>query len=204
MMRDNRHRLYRYVGAETGWNAVGVRPGGTPVTSQADLAEFLARHEQDAGEPFTFVVDRHGILLLAPRRSEHVACAGGQPVLAAGEIAFVRQAAGWMVGEVSNHSTGYCPDPDCWPAVASALRRAGVPAPDRFTSEVRFRRCPGCGERNVVKDDWLVCAVCGGTLPDRWNFEAAAEDAVLLRPPGLPGAYVRRADPGPDHPVCQT
>jgi transposase len=28
----------------------------------------------------------------------------------------------------------------------------------------------------VVKDDWLVCAVCGGTLPDRWNFEAAAED----------------------------
>jgi hypothetical protein len=168
---DKQYRLYRYVGADADRDAVGVDAGGTAVTSQADLTQFLARHEQDAGEPFTFVVDRYGVLLLAPRRSEHVACAGGQPVLAAGEIGFVGQAGAWVVGEVSNHSTGYCPDPDCWPAIAAALRRAGVPPPVGFTSEVRFRRCARCGERNVVKDDWLVCALCGGPLPDVWNFE---------------------------------
>ncbi|MEU6730442.1 hypothetical protein ABZ917_42625 [Nonomuraea wenchangensis] len=33
-----------------------------------------------------------GVLLLAPRRSEHVACAGGRPVLSAGEISFAREA----------------------------------------------------------------------------------------------------------------
>lgn len=170
-MRDDPRRLYRYVGADAVRDAVGMGGGGTPIISTADLSEFLARHQQDAGEPFTFVVDRHGVLLLAPRRSEHVACAGGQPVLAAGEIGFVAQAKGWLVGEVSNHSTGYCPDPDCWPAVAAALRRVGVPSPGGFTSEVRFRRCPRCGERNVVKDEWLVCALCGGPLPDGWNFE---------------------------------
>ena len=29
-----------------------------------------------------------------------------------------------------------------------------------------------CGERNVVKDGWFVCQVCGGDLPESWNFEA--------------------------------
>jgi transcription initiation factor TFIIIB Brf1 subunit/transcription initiation factor TFIIB len=33
-----------------------------------------------------------------------------------------------------------------------------------------FRRCPACGERNIVKDDWFVCGVCGADLPTVWNF----------------------------------
>jgi hypothetical protein len=70
----------------------------------------------------------------------------------------------------SNQSTGYCPDPDCWPAVAAALDRAGIPHPGRFTVEVIFRRCPSCGERNLVKDDWFVCALCEAELPREWNF----------------------------------
>lgn len=61
-------------------------------------------------EPFTYVVDMSGTLRLAPRRSEHVACAGGEPVLGAGEILFSRTAdGGWAVESVSNQSTGYCP-----------------------------------------------------------------------------------------------
>jgi hypothetical protein len=117
------------------------------------------------------VVDLQGVLRLAPRRSEHVACAAGQPVLAAGEIGFVERGSVWSVGEVSNHSTGYCPDPDCWPAVAAALRLAGLASPPGFTSPVRFRRCPRCAERNLVKDGWLVCAHCDGPLPERWNVD---------------------------------
>jgi hypothetical protein len=38
--------------------------------------------------------------------------------------------AGWVVSEVSNQSTGYCPDLSCWSAVASALDRAGLERPD--------------------------------------------------------------------------
>ena len=30
--------------------------------------------------------------------------------------------------------------------------------------------CPRCGERNVVKDGWFVCGVCGADLPAGWNF----------------------------------
>lgn len=46
----------------------------------------------------------------------------------------------------------------------------GVGHPGRFTTEIEFRRCPKCGERNVVKDEWFACEVCGSTLPLDWNF----------------------------------
>lgn len=49
--------------------------------------------------------------------------------------------------------------------MAAALDRTGVPHPGRFTTEVVFRRCERCGERNVVKDAWFVCAVGGEELP---------------------------------------
>jgi hypothetical protein len=121
-------------------------------------------------EPFTFIVDLHAKLWLAPRRSEHVACAGGRDVLAAGEIGFVVGEHGWIVSEVSNQSTGYCPDPDSWPAVALALDHVGLPYPSGFTHKVIFRRCPTCATRNIVRDGNFVCAVCDSILPDQWNF----------------------------------
>jgi hypothetical protein len=71
---------------------------------------------------------------------------------------------------VSNQSTGYCPDPDCWPAVAAALRSAGVAAPVGFTRRFVFRRCFTCGQINLIKDDWYVCAACDADLPRAWNF----------------------------------
>ena len=51
-----------------------------------------------------------------------------------------------------------------------ALDRLGLPHPGRFTTEVIFRRCPRCGQRNVVKDGWFECQVCGAVLPQGWNF----------------------------------
>ncbi|MEU7951717.1 hypothetical protein AB0B62_11065 [Micromonospora chalcea] len=163
-------RQYAYVGpAEFRERVVAV--DAVTVHSIASLDEWLAgRDPGDLDEPVTFVVDLDGMLRLAPRRSEHIALAGGRDVLAAGEMAFAPAGGGWRAGEVTNQSTGYCPDPDCWPAVAKALDRIGVPHPGRFTDRVIFRRCPGCGERNIVRDDDFTCALCGGTLPARWNL----------------------------------
>src|SRR5436190_4477597 len=116
-----------------------------------DRAELL--------EPLTFIVTLDGVLRLAPRRSEHVTLADGRDVLAAGEMTFAPAGAGWRVVEATNQSTGYCPDPDSWPAVGRALDRAGVPHPGTFTDKVVFRRCPTCGERNIVRDNDFTCAL---------------------------------------------
>jgi len=168
MMRFNR---YRYVGpAEI--LARRSTPVGIVIADTRDrLERWLGdRHAAGIVEPDTFVVDLRGTLRLAPRQSEHVACAGGQEVLAAGEITFAAGAAGYAVQAVSNQSTGYCPDPDCWPAVAAALDRLRIAHPGGFTDALTFRLCIACGERNVVRDDDFVCALCGCALPAHWNF----------------------------------
>ena len=41
---------------------------------------------------------------------------------------------------------------------------------DDFTTRVVFRLCPACNERNIVKDGWFVCDLCGADLPGNWNF----------------------------------
>jgi RNA polymerase sigma factor (sigma-70 family) len=108
-------------------------------------------------------------LLIAPTVK---AAAGGSPVLSAGEMFFRLSVSSVEAVEVTNQSTGYCPEPESWPAVASALDALGIAHPGRFTQEVVFRRCPTCGERNVVKDGWYVCGMCGAGLPADWNFSA--------------------------------
>jgi hypothetical protein len=94
-------------------------------------------------------------------------------VLAAGEILFARDAGGWSASEISNQSTGYCPDPDSWPAVAVALDRIGLAHPGDFTHKVIFRRCPSCGQLNIVRDGDFACAVGDNALPAHWNISSA-------------------------------
>ncbi|MDX3099838.1 hypothetical protein [Nonomuraea angiospora] len=157
-----------------------VRSGneGRPIRSEADFDSWVAgRSAAELAEPFTFVVDTDGVLRLAPRRSEHVACAAGGPVLSAGEIGFSREEGCWVVSEVSNHSTGYCPDTSSWPAVAQALDRAGLRRPSGFTIEVVFRRCLACRERNIVREDDFVCVFCGSDLPALWNVDRSTAPA---------------------------
>jgi hypothetical protein len=167
-----RDQVYRFIGPRDILAEQLARGAGCLITSADELTAFLDQHTRDLDEPFTFVVDLDGRLRLAPRRSEHVACAAGQPVLAAGELGFSRAGGGWLVREASNQSTGYCPEPASWTAVAEALRRAGLVPPTGFTTTLRFRRCAACGETNVIKDDWWVCAVCEAPLPAQWNFPA--------------------------------
>ncbi|MFJ3102969.1 hypothetical protein [Streptomyces sp. NPDC086835] len=159
-------RRYGYVGPPELWRAAEDAPGGRIVRGRDDFEAWAAEQDPaDFAEPFTYVVGGDGFLRLAPRRSEHVACAGREHVLAAGEVAFGRSAGRPEAVEVSNLSTGYCPDPDCWPAVAAALDRAGVVRPERFTHEIVFRRCTGCGELGIVREGDFVCVFCGRDLP---------------------------------------
>ncbi|MEV0903117.1 hypothetical protein [Actinoplanes sp. NPDC049802] len=163
-------RRFSYVGPAEILDEAGTVEAVT-VRSATLLADWLAGSgSADLGEPFTFVVTLDGDLKLAPRRSEHVALAAGRDVLAAGEMLFVRDVSGWRVLEVTNQSTGYCPDPDCWPAVRESLDRLGTAHPGDFTDKVVFRRCPSCRERNIVRDGDFTCALCDSELPARWNL----------------------------------
>jgi hypothetical protein len=164
--------LYRYVGPADLRALVRVGSEGFRVGSPEDFKRWAGeRSAEELAEPFTFVVGGDGVLCLVARRSEHVVCAGGEPVLSAGEMRFAWDAGRWVVAEVSNQSTGYCPDVDSWPAVAHALIRAGIEGPEGFTHAVVFRRCPSCGQLNVVLDDDFVCVFCEADLPVQWNVD---------------------------------
>ncbi|MFF3127554.1 hypothetical protein ACFVRD_35885 [Streptomyces sp. NPDC057908] len=170
-----RGRGYRYVGPVELKAAVLPGGGGCRISSAADFSSWAAEQSAaELAEPFTFVVGTDGVLRLAPRRSEHVACAGGAMVLSAGEISFIRVAGRWAVGDVSNHSTGYCPDVVSWSAVARALDDVELRRPSGFTHEVVFRRCPNCQEHNIVREGDFVCVFCGRDLPEEWNMEPIA------------------------------
>ncbi|MGW2558213.1 hypothetical protein ACWCXB_03000 [Streptomyces sp. NPDC001514] len=54
-------------------------------------------------------------------------------------------------------------------AVANALDRAGLARPEAFTHEVVFRRCAGCEQLNIVRDEDFVCVFCDADLPREWN-----------------------------------
>jgi hypothetical protein len=151
---------YRYVGPDEIRAAARNQSAGTPIRSVAGLA---------SADTFTYVVDLGGTLCIAPRHSEHVACAAGADVLAAGEITFARDADGWLVSEVTNQSTGYCPDVTCWAAVAAALDRAAIRRPARFTAAFVFRRCEHCDAISIVKDGDFTCPECDEPLPANWN-----------------------------------
>jgi hypothetical protein len=165
-------RVYRYVGPA---ELRDLRPGAdaVAVTTPGQLAGWLTRREPaERAEPFTFVVPLDGSLWLAARRSEHVALAGGGAVLAAGEMTFQAAGGHWDVVAVTNQSTGFCPDLGSWSAVAAAVDRIGLSHPGDFTDKVIFRRCPSCGERNIVRDDDFTCQLCESALPAHWNFGA--------------------------------
>jgi len=144
---------------------------GTRVTSQCELNDFLNHRHEEAGEEagtFSFVLATDGTLLLASRRSEHVACSGGRPVLSAGEVTFAFDEGSWEVEAITNQSTGFCPGPESWSAVVGALDAIGIAHPAYWTSAYHFRFCRRCGELNVSldSDPDLVCVFCNTDLPE--------------------------------------
>ena len=118
----------------------------------------------------TFIIDTDEQLWVADRRSEHVACADGKDVLAAGEITLERTNEGLIATQISNQSTGYCPEPSSWSTVQRVLERVGIPHPSRFTHAFEFRRCDKCQTTNLIKDSVFECAVCGAEISRVWNY----------------------------------
>ncbi|WP_285547990.1 hypothetical protein [Streptomyces lavendulae] len=160
------------------WVLVGPGGAGRPIRSAADLRDWLcAAPPGERAEPFTYVVDGAAVLRLAPRRSEHVACAGGGPVPAAGEMGFREESGRWRVDAVSNQSTGYCPDTASWPDVAAALTAAGIAHPAGFTHPVVFRRRTRCREVNIVREGDFTCVFCDADLPRAWNVDGDRKPA---------------------------
>lgn len=159
---------YAYVGPAEVLERSRGQALGCAVADAMALREYLGSAPGE--QTFTYVVDLAGCLRLADRHAEHVACSGGQPVLAAGELRLQWSRAAVVIASVTNLSTGYCPEPSCWPSIAAALAPVGLAVPSGWTRAFEFRRCDACGQRNVIKDDWWVCDVCEAPLSRRWNF----------------------------------
>lgn len=167
-------RLYQYVGPTQILEDVRGQPPGTVIESNQDVIAWLNEHEvvADADDciTVTFVVTSEHQFLIADRHSEHVACAQGGPVFGAGEATFELNPEIRIV-DISNQSTGFCPEPDCWSDVQVALEQANISHPGQFTRSFQFRLCPNCGQRNLIKDQWFQCGVCSHELPLQWNFD---------------------------------
>ena len=165
------NRRYHYVGPDTLREAARQQPAGIVIHTRDDLAAWLqtspTERTVDGEWVTTFVIDLQQQLRLAPRRSEHVACAAGGPVLSAGEMTFASDV---CVTAVSNESTGFCPEAGSWSVVQAALEAIHVSHPGRFTTEIIFRQCTHCDQITIVKDHWFVCAVCDADLSATWNF----------------------------------
>lgn len=166
-------KVYSYVGTAPLNSPEAFNTMRTLVDDEGDL--LLAFQEAQSSEKnssavFTYITTSDGSLWIADRHSEHIACARGGGVLSAGEMTVEVDDGRVLVTDVTNQSTGYCPEPKSWPAVAAALDKAGLPHPGGFTRAFVFRLCEGCGQTNVVKEGDFTCAVCGGELKQEWNF----------------------------------
>ncbi len=164
------NRPYLYVGPPEIAAAADRNSARVKVTSAGDL-RYLSDDPTNM-VTVTFVVDTDGDLWIADRRSEHGACARGGPVLSAGEMTFQIDSDDVDAAHVTNQSTGYCPEPESWAAVATALEDAGISHGNDFDMRCEFRRCV-CGQINIVKNGVYECGVCEAELPFDWNLGPA-------------------------------
>lgn len=103
-------KLYKYIGSESILLAVADYPVGVCILSMNDLKNWIVYTMQIPNAwgliPATFVVDSEGHLRVADRHSEHIACAGGEPVLSAGEIFFflLKRALKWLKLQINQQA----------------------------------------------------------------------------------------------------
>jgi hypothetical protein len=107
-------KLYKYVGSDEIRQKVAGFPVGIQIKSIREPEGWIDKTRQKPNAwgliVVTFVVDKEGYLRVAARHSEHIACSDGKSVLSAGEIFFAYSDRGLEVAEVSNQSTGFCPE----------------------------------------------------------------------------------------------
>ncbi|MBA3531602.1 MAG: hypothetical protein H0T73_06785 [Ardenticatenales bacterium] len=168
-------RLYRYVGPHDLRRLLDQPTPRCCIERPHDVRAWLEQSHRPGTTLYqvtvTFIIDGDERLWIADQRSEHVVCARGQAIYAAGEITFWLHQTQVDICEISNQSTGYCPEPGSWAVVTAVLERIGLPHPATWTVAYLFRRCQACETINLIKDDWFECAVCGVPLSEHWNFE---------------------------------
>jgi len=166
--------LYKYIGAEEIRQNAAHLPPGRKIISIDDIDNWIRETKQHPDKwgliAATFVIDCEGYLRIADRHSEHIACAGGENVLSAGEVFFQQGKNVLEIAEITNQSTGFCPQPESWKDVGKSLDLINILHPSSFTIEFIFRRCCDCNQINIVKDDSFICSVCAAKLPQKWNF----------------------------------
>lgn len=144
------------------------------VRSEGDLAKWYFRHQFECDceglVPATYIVDAAGWLWIAERRSEHVCCAHGEAVQAAGELFIETKKGVGIVARMSNQSTGYCPAVESWNVIHDVLDKLEVSHPLFFDPQCEFRQCESCGIVQLVKDDFYECCVCSNSLPETRNI----------------------------------
>jgi len=167
-------KSYKYVGPSDLLALIKTVSKGEKILSPDDVLEWFNNFDQilDNENPViaTYIIDLNGNLLIAARHSEHVTGAGGENVLSAGEITFNIESKTVIVTEVTNQSTGYCPEPESWQYVSEVLDKAELKHPESFGREFIFRRCNKCNALNVVKEEWYVCLECNEDLIKSWNI----------------------------------
>lgn len=161
--------LYPFVG-----EAILLQLPPTPrdlIQTQDDLVKWRQKHAVETNHEGyavgTYIIDTAARLWLAHRRSEHVACARGGRVQAAGEIFLDGDP---LIGRITNQSTGYCPSTSCWSAVFTCLANLGIAGPVAFDPAFEFRRCEQCRQIQIVKDDYFACHHCSAPLNPQWNL----------------------------------
>ena len=167
-------RTYAYVGPVSLLKQLDLTQVGTRILSPQQVLQWIENTRQKQTNQqvvATFVVNLQEELVINDRHSEHVMCAGGHPVLSAGEITFEVNKAHVSVVAVTNQSTGYCPEPSSWPSVARAMRKAGLEGPHCFTNAYEFRFCYHCQQINLIKDQVFECVVCENMLEAHWNLD---------------------------------
>ena len=136
-------RRYIYVGPADVREAASASPPGVVIENPASLTAWFERHVEDMTTEgtitATFVVDADGLLRLARAPLGTRGLSSGGPVLSAGEITFSK---GGDVTEITNQSTGFCPEPESWPSVAAVLYRIPLSHPGRFTTGVAISGLP--------------------------------------------------------------
>ena len=166
--------MYKYVGADEIRQNTAHLPAGKKILSINDIDNWIEETKQQPDSwgliAATFVIDYEGYLRIADRHSEHIACACGREVGSAGEVFFQKSKNGLEVAEITNQSTGFCPQPESWQHVVKALDLINISHPSSFSIEFIFRRCCACNQVNIVKDNLFFCSVCAAKLPQTWNF----------------------------------
>ncbi|HEX9061007.1 MAG TPA: hypothetical protein VF941_12580 [Clostridia bacterium] len=167
-MKDN-NKIYYYIGPSEIKNLVVDDFFGSHIKTYSDL-EIWFNSNADSIETnngifiLTFIIDINGCFVIADRHIEHVRCSGGKPVLSAGEVSFIWDKNSYKIAEITNQSTGFCPDSSSWAVVKDALDKIPLQHPDRFTTEFIIRKCDTCSQINIIKDSYFVCGVCGSEL----------------------------------------